>query len=134
MQKQEATIIDRFASMLTGPMRFVLDRLAELVYDELSEDPDYRKLSDNERWALAYAIVGDTLVSLIPEPLDAPMDEYIQYKIRSYLPDLPRDVAVIEETLEDIDVAELLPNYYLMVMYAIRKRHENKYTEKRANR
>ncbi len=98
----------------------VVDNLAEFMYRVMT--PMFQDLSEREKRALAYALVGDLIASPIPEPFDAPIDVVVQEKLRDLLPEMNKYLRTAARIAEWIPVLELLPNYTMAVMATIRER------------
>ena len=104
--------------------RFV-DSVASVVYEVIKRVPPPpflpRDLTENERRALAYAIVGDLIASPIPEPFDTPIDVVVQRKISELLPNMGKYRQMAMKIAEFMPILELLPNYTISVIAAIRE-------------
>ena len=91
-------------------------RLAYIPVNAVFKDVDERK-----KRALAYAIVGDLIVSPIPSPLDAPLDVVINERIRENLPEYGRYRWMAVKAAEALPIIELLPTYTISVLSAMRE-------------
>ena len=100
----------------------LVDALASAVLRLVADLPLLAGLSDREKRAVAYAIVGDLLVSPIPEPLDAPLDVVVQERLRALLPEMDRYRRMFMKAAEAMPYLEALPNYLISVLAAIRER------------
>ena len=122
-------IYQELSRIIASPPELVVDKLAGLVNNILEDtEPD---MDPEIRRALAYAIVGDTVVSILPEPLDAPLDEVVQRRLQQLLPDAYRKIKLASSIAEDIPYVELLPNYTMAVLSVARlQRERSKYTQK----
>lgn len=96
-------LVDGLIALLGKSAEKVVDSLAEIAYRVIQTIPALRNLSENEKRALAYALVGDLIASPIPEPLDAPIDAVVQDRISKLLPNMNRYLRI------GTKIVELLP-------------------------
>ena len=85
----------------------------------LSRSEQLKDLPDNARKALAYAIVGDVVVSPIPSPLDVALDTAVEERIRELLPQIDKYMRMITRVAEALSWIELLPTYVVSVLTAV---------------
>ena len=114
--------IDHFIASLGKVTERVVDDFAERLYTFISNVPAFRDLSDEEKRAVAYALVGDIFASPIPSPLDAALDAVVQDRIRRFLPQMDKYRRMGAKVAEAIPYVELQPNYTLAVLASIRER------------
>jgi hypothetical protein len=81
--------------------------------------PKHVVKNERVRKALAYAVVGDLLVSPIPSPLDLPLDVMVQQRLRELLPEMDEGIRLLSSVSEYLPVVELLPNYILSVVVTV---------------
>ena len=91
----------------------IVDALAARAKDFLDRFPRTRHLAENEKRALAYALVGDLIASPIPPPFDAPIDVAVSTRIKEYLPEIDKYRHMYARTAEAFPLLELLPTYTL---------------------
>ena len=114
--------IDHILAFLGRNAENVVDGLASWLYQFVETAPPFRNLDEREKKALAYALVGDIIVSPIPSPLDTPLDVVVQNRIRQYLPEMDKYRRMAAKVAEAFPYLELLPNYVLSVIATIREK------------
>jgi len=97
----------------------VVDSLAERLYTVISRSERFKDLPENARKALAYAVVGDVVVSPIPSPLDVALDAVVEERIREYLPQVDKYVRMFTRVAEALPWVELLPTYVISVLTSV---------------
>ena len=107
----------------------IVDSLADHAYSFISRMPAFEDLNENEKRALAYAIVGDLVVSPVPPPLDTPLDVVVQDRIRRLLPEMDKYRRMTAKVAEAFPYLELLPNYVITVIATIREKEVTAVTE-----
>ena len=115
-------LLDGILVVLGRMTENLVDGLAETAYRFISAAPAFQNLTENERRALAYAVVGDLVASPIPSPLDVPLDTVIQDRIRSLMPEMDRYLRMTAKVAEAFPYLELLPNYTAAVLAALREK------------
>jgi len=114
--------IDHVLAFLGKNAENVVDGLASWFYQFVAASPAFKDLDEREKKALAYALVGDLIVSPIPSPLDTPLDVVVQNRIRQYLPEMDKYRRMAAKVAEAFPYLELLPNYVLSVIATIREK------------
>lgn len=114
--------LDALVAALGRMAEALVDGAARAVESTILQAPAFQDLSEREKKALAYAIVGDLLVSPIPAPLDAPLDVVVQERIRQHMPEVEKYRRMATKAAEALPYLELLPNYIITVMATIRER------------
>jgi len=95
----------------------VLEKPADIIAEAFSEATKFLGLDENERKAIAYALIGD--LSPLPEPLDAPLDEVVQRKLMEVMPEMDKGLRYFAYISEHIPVLEKLPNYLTATLITI---------------
>lgn len=114
--------IDQILAFLGKSAEGIVDSLASWFQQFVETAPAFKDLSENEKKALAYALVGDIIVSPIPSPLDTPLDVVVQRRIKQYLPEIDKYRQMAAKVAEAFPYLELLPNYVLSVIATIREK------------
>jgi len=116
---ERETPIDRIIAFFGKATEDIVDFLASFTKPFVEAVPAFKDLSENEKKALAYALVGDVIVSPIPSPFDTPLDVVIQNRIQQYLPDIAKYRQMATRIAEALPIVELLPTYTLTVIATI---------------
>ena len=102
----------------------IVDSLAAAAYNVIRSIPAFEQLTEDEKKALAYAVVGDLIASPIPSPLDTPLDIAVQERIKQHMPETDKYRRIAAKIAESIPILELLPSYTITVLAAIREKEE----------
>lgn len=100
----------------------LVDSMAIAARGFIDTNPLFRDLSEDEKQALAYAIVGDLIASPLPEPLDTPIDVVVQMKLRDLLPESSKYMQMVSRIIEFLPILELLPTYSSTVLSVVLER------------
>jgi len=100
----------------------IVDSFAERLYNIISASERFKDLTENEKKALAYAVVGDVVVSPIPSPFDVALDAVVEERIRELLPEMDKYMRMMTRVSESLPLVELLPSYIVSVMMSVKEK------------